>query len=310
MTSAISSVPTKPSLRDRLPVRTIRSAGRHRLIGVAAEFAFFLLLSIPPAILIFAGLAGYIGDLFGTSAQASLQRSIVNGLGTFLAPETMRDFVRPAVNDLFARGRADILSVGALLALWSASRATNVFMYAMDVTHGSPDARMGWRRRLTALGVTLVGLTILAVVLPFILAGPRLGHVIADHTALPDAFATTWQVLYWPVAGLAGVAMLATVYRFAVRRRTPWRGHLPGAILAAALWIAAAFGLRAYAGVALGKGSAFGPLGAPIILLLWLYVSALAVLLGAELNAQIALPRAHSAGTNAQELRTGEIGER
>ena len=309
MTSATSSGPGKPSLRDRLPVRAIRSAGRHRLIGVAAEFAFFLLLSIPPAILIFAGLAGYSGDLFGTGAQASLRRSIVNGLGTFLAPETMRDFVRPAVNDLFARGRADILSVGALLALWSASRATNVFMYAMDLTHGSPDARVGWRRRLAALGVTLVGLGILAVVLPFILAGPRLGHAIADHTALPDGFATAWQVLYWPVAGLAGVAMLATVYRFAVRRRTRWRRHLPGAILAAALWIAAAFGLRAYAGAAFGKGSAFGPLGAPIILLLWLYLSALAVLLGAELNAEIARPGVHPAGTNAQERRTGEIGE-
>jgi len=305
VTFAESSAPVRRGVRDLLPVRTLRSASRHRLIGVAAEFAFFLLLSIPPAILIFAGLAGYIGDLFGTGAQASLQRSIVNGLGNFLAPETMRDFVRPAVNDLFARGRADILSVGALLAVWSASRATNVFMYAMDLTHGTPDARVGWRRRLTAIGVTVVGLGILAVVLPFILAGPRLGHAIADHTALPEGFATAWQVLYWPVAGLAGVAVLASVFRFATTRRTPWREHVPGAILAAALWIAAAFGLRVYASLAFGKGSAFGPLGAPIILLLWLYVSALAVLFGAELNAEIAGPQS----TNAQ-MRTGvEIGE-
>ena len=309
MTSAISSGRVRRRVRDRLPVRTLRSAGRHRLIGVSAEFAFFLLLSIPPAILIFAGLAGYIGDLFGTGAQASMRRSIVNGLGTFLAPDTMRDFVRPAVNDLFARGRADILSVGALLALWSASRATNVFMYAMDLTYGSPDERIGWRRRVAALGVTLVGLAILAVVLPFILAGPRLGHAIADNTALPEGFATAWQILYWPVAGLAGVAMLASVYRFAVTSRTPWREHLPGAILAAGLWIAAAFGLRVYAGGAFGKGSAFGPLGAPIILLLWLYVSALAVLIGAELNAESARSRGVPENTSAQEHRNAGIGE-
>ena len=97
-----------------LPLRIFRSAGKDRVGGVAAELAFFLLLSIPPAILILAGFAGYVGKLFGPDAQATLQRGIVNGLGTFLAPDTMRDFVRPAVDDLFARGRADILSVGAV----------------------------------------------------------------------------------------------------------------------------------------------------------------------------------------------------
>jgi membrane protein len=275
-------------MRERLVVRTIRSAGRHRVVGIAAELAFFLLLSIPPAILIFAGFAGYVGKVFGTSAQVTLRRGIVNGLGTFLQPSTMRDFVRPAVDDLFARGRADILSVGALLALWSASRATNVFMYAMDVAHAAHEHRAGWRRRLSAIGVTIAGLAFLAVVLPFILAGPRLGRIIADGTALPDSFATAWRILYWPVAAVAGVATLASVYRFALSRRSRWRAHLPGAALAAVLWIAAAFGLRAYAAVAFGKGSAFGPLAAPIILLLWLYVIALAVLLGAELNAEAA----------------------
>ena len=278
-------------MRDRIVVRVIRSAGRHRLGGIAAELAFFLLLSIPPAILIFAGFAGYVGKVFGTSAQDTLRRGIVNGLGTFLQPSTMRDFVRPAVDDLFARGRADILSVGALLALWSASRATNVFMYAMDVAHGTHEQRVGWRRRLVAVGVTIAGLAFLAVVLPFILAGPRLGRVIADGTALPDSFATAWRILYWPVAAVAGVATLASVYRLALSRRSRMRAHLPGAGLAAVLWIAAAFGLRAYAGVAFGKGSAFGPLAAPIILLLWLYMIALAVLLGAELNAETARSR-------------------
>jgi len=270
-----------------LPLRTFRSARRDRVGGVAAELAFFLLLSIPPAILILAGFAGYIGNLFGSGAQRTLRDAIVNGLGTFLAPDTMRDFVRPAVDDLFARGRADILSVGALLAVWSASRATNVFLRAMNVAHRVPGARVGWRRRIAAIALTISGLAVLAVILPFTVAGPSLGRTIARHAGLPASFSTAWRVLYWPVAIAAGLALLATIYRVALSGQTRWRDHVPGAILAAVVWVAAALGLRAYAAVAFGNGSAFGPLAAPIILLLWLYVSAIAVLLGAELNAEM-----------------------
>jgi membrane protein len=270
-----------------LAVRTGRSARRDRIGGVAAELASFLLLSIPPAILIVAGLAGYAGDLFGSDFADTLRRQIVKALGTFLQPDTMRDFVRPAVDDLFARGRADILSVGALLAVWSSSRAANVFMHAMNIAYHVDRPRIGWSKRLAAVVLTLAGLLALAVILPFILAGPGLGEVIADHTVAPDWFGALWRVSYWPVAVLAGVALLASIYEFASRARAKWRSHLAGALVAAATWLVAAIGLRAYANVSLGKGSAFGPLAAPIILLLWLYISAIAVLVGAELNAEL-----------------------
>lgn len=244
-------------------------------------------MSIPPAILILAGLAGYVGGVLGPDTQRSLQNVIVEGLGSFLDPSTMREFVRPAVDDLFARGRADILSIGAVLAVWSASRGTRVFLETINIAFGVPEWRAVWRRRLAALLLTFAGLVVLSVALPFILAGPRLGHAIADNTALPSAFGNAWQIFYWPAAAALGVAVLATLYHVALNRRTRWRHHVPGALVAAATWIAAAFGLRAYVSIAFDRGSAFGPLGAPIILLLWLYVSAMAVLIGAELNATL-----------------------
>jgi membrane protein len=287
-----------------IAARTGRSARENRITGVAAELAFFLLLSIPPAILIVAGLAGYASDLFGSDVAHTLRNQIVKALGTFLQPDTMRDFVRPAVDDLFARGRADILSVGALLAVWSSSRATNVFMYAMNVAYRVDRPRIGWSKRLAAIVLTLAGLLGLTVILPFILAGPGLGEAIADHTVAPDWFGAIWRVSYWPVAVAAGVALLASIYEFASRAGARWRSHVPGAALAAVVWIAAAFGLRAYADAALGKGSAFGPLAAPIILLLWLYVSAIAVLIGAELNA--ALTRDEDPARMRNEAGIGE----
>jgi membrane protein len=266
--------------------RTIASARRDRVGGTAAELAFFLILSIPPSVLILAGLAGYMGRLFGSDVQRSMQDAIVRGLGTFLQPDTMRDFVVPAVGDLFGKGRADILSLGAILAAWSASRVTNVFMRATSVAYSAP-ALPGWRRRLASLAITVGGLVVLAFALPLIVAGPRIGDALAEHTALPPVFGETWRVLYWPVAIVLGVAILASIYHFASGRRRRWVAHVPGALLAAGVWVAAAFGLRVYAGAAFGKGSAFGPLGAPIILLLWLYVSAIALLIGVELNAEL-----------------------
>jgi membrane protein len=283
--------------------RTIASARRDRVGGTAAELAFFLILSIPPSILILAGLAGYIGHLFGSDVQRSMQDAIVRGLGTFLQPDTMRDFVVPAVGDLFGKGRADILSLGAILAAWSASRVTNVFMRATNVAYGAPELP-GWRRRLASLAITVGGLVVLAFALPVIVAGPRIGKTLAEHTALPPVFGDAWRVLYWPVAIVLGVAVLASIYHLASGRRRRWVAHVPGALLAAGVWVAAAFGLRVYAGAAFGKGSAFGPLGAPIILLLWLYVSAIALLIGVELNAE--LYRSHVPEVEGSDPEPGE----
>ena len=270
-----------------LVARMIRAARRDRVGGTAAELAFFLILSIPPAILILAGLAGYVGRVFGSDAQRSMQDAIVKGLGTFLRPQTMQDFVTPAVNDLFAHARADILSLGAVFALWSASRVTNAFMRASRIAYGDTSVGAGWRRRLAAVVITIGGLVVAAFALPLIVAGPHLGDTIAGHTALPPVFGDVWRVLYWPGAIALGVALLASIYHLAASRRARWRSHVPGAIIAAVAWVVAAFGLRVYVDAAFGNGSTVGPLGAPIILLLWLYVSAIALLLGLELNAEL-----------------------
>lgn len=269
-----------------LLVRTAKDAHDDRIGGVAAEVAFFILLSLPPAILILAGVAGYVGDLLGPSAQDSLQQEIIRGMGSFLSPQTMRDLVEPAIMELFAQGRGDILSLGVVLALWSASRMTRVLIHTINIAYDVKEWRSAWRRRLLSLGITLSGILILAVVLPFIVAGPGLGDLIADRFSLPAVFGDIWAIAYWPTAAATGIALLASLYHVAPNWSTPWRRDIPGALLAGATWIGAAFGLRVYVARAIPEGT-FGPLAAPVILMLWLYVSAIAVLLGAEFNAEL-----------------------
>jgi membrane protein len=266
--------------------RTVSDAHTDRIVGVAAEVAFFALLAIPPMLLVLAGAAGYVGDLLGPDVRDSLRDWLIRSLGGFLAPETMDEFVRPAVEDMFARGRAGIISLGALLAIWSASRLMRVLIEAMNIAYGVEEWRPPWRRRLLALGLTAGGILFLSSFLPFLVAGPRLGQAIDEGFGLGGILGPLWRVLYWPVTISLAVSMLTTLYHIAPNWRTPWRRDLPGAILAGASWVTAAFGLRAYVDLAISE-TTLGPLAAPVVMLLWLYVTALSVLLGAELNAEI-----------------------
>lgn len=117
--------------------------------------------------------------------------------------------------------------------------------------------------------------------MPLVLVGPTLiGRV------LPDSMG--WLlVLYWPVVTLAGIALLATLYHVATPVRSPWWRDLPGALLALVIWVAASFVMRMVIAASVGGTSIYGPLATPIIVLIWLYLIAIAVLIGAGLNAAI-----------------------
>ncbi len=151
--------------------------------------------------------------------------------------------------------------------------------------------RPGWRRRVLALALTLGALLGAVAILPLLVLGPRLVEFLApEGVASATLSALGW--VYWPALGLLVLAGLTTLYHVGVPWKTPWLRDLPGAVLAMALWFVAAAALRAYLAVSGLGGDAeadavYGRLGTPIAVVLWLYVSSLAVLLGAELNAEI-----------------------
>ena len=266
--------------------RTILGARDDRIVGSAAEAAFFAILAIPPLLLVLAGSAGYIGDLFGAEVAAGFRGWLIRALGGFLAPDTMEGFVHPTIDTVFAEGRGGLLSFGAVVAIWSSSRLVRVLIEAMNVAYGVGEWRPAWRRRLVALGLTTGGLLVIVVVLPLIVAGPRLGAALDDRFGLGGVAAVVWPVVYWPASAAIGVALLATLYHVAPNWNTPWRRDVPGALLAAAGWLAGAGALRVYVRYTIADQQ-LGPLAAPVVLLLWFYVSAFVVLMGAELNAEI-----------------------
>ena len=269
-----------------LAARTIRDSADDRILGLGAEVAFFIILSLAPALLAILGSLGFVSNLFGGDLAATVGDQVVDVAGSFLTADTVREFVRPTVEQILREGRADVASIGIVLTLWAASRATGRLIEAVSIAYDQDDHRSIWRRRLLAFGLTLGTMLGVIVVVPILIAGPRVLETLTDPLGISDAIAVAWRFLYWPVMAVLGVALLASFYHVAVPIKTAWRRDIPGATLAVVLWLLGGLALRLYALVAISD-STYGPLAAPIVLLLWLFVTALAVLVGAELNAEI-----------------------
>lgn len=266
--------------------RTIRDSAEDRILGLGAEVAFFILLSLPPALLAIFGSIGFFANLLGEGITETIREQVLSVASNFLTEETRRDLVEPTVNTLLRQGRADVASIGIVLTLWAASRATGRMIEAVAIAYDQEDERSALKRRFLGLGLTLGGMLGIVIVVPILVAGPRFVDAIADPLGISNALAVAWRFLYWPVVGALGVGLLAWFYHLAVPIKTPWRRDLPGAVLAAALWLLGGLGLRLYVNITI-ESSTYGPLAAPIAVLLWLFLTALAVLIGAELNAEI-----------------------
>jgi membrane protein len=267
--------------------RTARDSVDDRLPGLAAEVSFYLLLSLPPLLLVGLGVVGYTGDLFGADAAAGVRNEIIDVASGVLTAATINDVIRPAVDGLLAQGRADILSIGAVLALWSGSRALRVVTQAVTIAYDLEDRRTWWQHRLLGLGLTAAGVLLLAIILPLLIVGPAAGTALAETFGLGQLFDTLWRVLYFPVVITLGLSVLAWVYHVVPPHSTRWRRDVPGAVLAFVIWFVGSFGLRVYATNFVETDSAYSYFGTPLVLLLWIYLTSVALLIGAELNAEI-----------------------
>ena len=271
----------------RLVKDTVRDTFDDRLPGLAAEVAFYLVLSLPPLLLVILGLLGYVGDLAGAETAADIKAELLDWVDNFFAASTIEQTIEPAIDELLARGRADILTVGGIIALWSGSRAARVIVDAVTIAYDLEDQRSFRRKTLVGLWLTVAGILAMTVLIPLLVVGPRFGAALADNVGLESIFETLWELLYWPVVATLGVVLLTWALHIAAPHSTPWRRDVPGAVLALVVWILGSIGLRIYTTNFLESNSAFSLFTAPLAVLLWLYVTAIAVLLGAELNSEI-----------------------
>lgn len=264
----------------RIIVTTVGSCLRHRVTGLAAEAAFFAVLSVPPLIFALAGAVGFVSERFTATQVEDVSNAVLEVSRQALTDRAVDRIIAPTLQEVLDGGRYDVISIGFILALWSGSRALNVFVDTITIMHG-----LGGHRGIVAtraLSFVLYALAMVtgAVSIPLVVAGPSLvDRVLPERLDFVNS-------LYWPVVLVLCICFLATLYHVSVPVRTNWSFNLPGAVFALFCWIAGSYTLRWVLTVTAAESrSIYGPLAAPIAVLLWLYLLALAVLIGAAVNA-------------------------
>jgi membrane protein len=258
--------------------QTLKEYLEDDLLTYASAIAFQALFSLFPFILFLTTLLGllHLGSFFDW-----LQRS-----ATAMVPAEAADLVNGIVAGLQEQQRG-LLSFGIAVALWVASAGVRMIMRAMNVAYNVPEARSAWKRYPLSVLYTLglAAMTISAAAL--LIVGPQAMEWIARQVGLDHVFVALWTWLRWPAAILLLVLAIAVIYYAAPNVDHPFRFFTPGALVAVGVWIAASAGFGYYVRNFADYDAMYGSVGAVIVLLFYLYISAAVLLFGAEMNAVI-----------------------
>jgi membrane protein len=282
------------SLKDVLK-RTVAEFREDNLTDWAAALTYYGVLAIFPALIVFVSIIGLIG--------APVTEPLLDNIGAF-APSEAKDILTKAVEGLErSRGGAGILAiVGIAGALWAASAYVAAFIRAANIVWDVEEGRPVWKTLPLRVGVTLTLLLLLAAsAIIVVFTGPlaeRAGEVIG----VSGVAVTIWGIVKWPVLVLLVALMLAILYYAAPNVRHPgFRWITPGAILGVAVWIVASAAFALYVANFGSYNKTYGSLGAVVIFLIWLWLTNVAVLLGAELNAEVERRRQIETGHPAEK---------
>ena len=266
--------------------RALVKGWHDRVLGLSAEAAFWQLLSLPSLFLALLATLGYVSRWFGQDTVDRVQTKLEDGLSKAFSRDVVDNVVRPILTEVLRDGRADIISIGFALALWAGSSATATFVNTITIAYDMRDLRGPVHSRLLALWLFLGTIVLGVILLPMLVLGPDLLRRIFPESVRPTV-SDLISAFYYPVLVLLLLIGLTTFYKLAPPRRLPWHRGLPGAVLAILIFLAGSVGMRTYLTFILDKNHAYAKLAAPIAALLFFFVLALGVLLGAEFNAAI-----------------------
>jgi membrane protein len=269
-------------------VRTTVRAWDDNIFSESAAAAFWQALSLPPLLLGIFGALSYVGDLFGPDTIHAVQQRIIALVGGVFSAEVVHDIIAPTVEQILTTARAEIVSFGFVISLWSGSSAMSSFVDAITRAHEQYLLRNPVWQRLLALLLYVLGLVTGIVALPIIAVGPeRPVRLLLPDSWAPRVVHVLDLLVSPPVIGLVLLLALTTLYKVALPLKPPWWRGLPGALLAALVFLLGAGGLRVYLDWLTGTGYTYGALGAPIAFLLATFFIGLAIVLGAHFNASI-----------------------
>jgi len=266
-------------LRDAL-VRTYDDIGSNHTLQMAAALSYYFVMSLFPALIFLSALVAYlpVPDLFNQALSL---------MSRFVPPDSM-GVVRKVLSDVVTPNRGAFLSFGVLGTLWAASGGFSAAIEALNIAYDVEETRPFWKVRPLAIGLTLLIGLLLLTALGVMIVGPRFGEWLSTRLHLSQLWIWVWPYVHWTLS--VGFAILAveSLYFLAPNVKQRFWVTLPGAVLAVGFWIALSYALGFYFRSFANFNKTYGTLGAAVALMVWLYWTGFAMLIGAELNAELA----------------------
>jgi membrane protein len=270
--------------------RTVKEFKEDNLTDWAAALTYYGILAIFPALLALVSIVGLMGS--------STTQSLIDNLGK-VAPGPAKDIFTSAIENLQAnQGAAGImLIVGIAVAVWSASGYVSAFMRASNAIYDVEEGRPIWKSIPTRVGTTLVLLVLLAITAVGVVLTGGLAEQVGKVIGLDKTFVDVWDIAKWPVLLAIVSLMFAILYYAAPNVKHPkFRWVSPGGVVAVILWIVASAAFAFYVANFSSYNETYGAIGGVIVFLTWLWITNIAVLFGAELNAELERGRQIEAG--------------
>lgn len=278
--------------------RLWRESLQDELLGRAAQLSYYALLALFPALIFLTALMGLFSVERFMPELMSYLRDVV--------PADALMMVQRFLTQVAEGSGANILSLGALGALWASSSGVTAIMDALNVVFGvKEDRRPFWRVRLTAilLTIALAGFVILS--LGLVLYGPTIGRWVADQMGYGIAFTWIWNVLQWPMIAGFMLIVVGAIYHICPDRRVKrWSWITPGSLFAVVMWLLVSLGFKAYVDNFGNYNKVYGSIAGVIVLMLWFYWSGMVLLLGGEINAEIEKAEAEPKAASGEVTRT------
>lgn len=259
--------------------RALKETNDDDCLGLAAQLAYYFFLALFPAILFVLALASFF-------PLTDLIQAIVRTLGPFAPPDVIR-FLEEQLRRIADTNSGGLLTLGILGAVWSSSAAVVSIVNALNRAYDIEEGRPWWKVRLVAIGLTIALAVLILASFTLVVVGPALAERVADMFGLGAAFEWSWKIAQWPLAFFMASTAVGLVYHFAPDADQEWVWMSPGALVGTLLWLLASLGFRFFALNFTDYNAMYGAVGGVVVLMLWFYISGLAILVGAELNAEI-----------------------
>jgi membrane protein len=285
---------TDLSWRDRraIVVRAAKEAMNDQITDVAAALAYYAFLAIPSVLLVGVGVFSLVA---GRDTIDSMMERL-EGVVPAEAIELLRDSLTRVLEN--QNGGLALVVLGALLALWTVTGAMNALMRGFNRAYDRKETRGFVKQRITALGMLVCMLLAVGLSFALLALGPHVSDWVGDALGLEEVFGWIWWTVQWPILVFGLLLAFAGLLYLGPNVHHPrWRFITPGSVFAAVVWLVASGLFAVYVSMFGSYNKAWGSLAAVIVMLTWLWLSALALLFGAEVNAE---------AERSRELRRGE----